>query len=378
MHRKFIRLTLFTLLALSFSVSFATSADAQTRPYRVTDRQLQTLLDRIESRTNTFRTEIERTLDRRPVDGTAREDNINDMIGDFEDATDTLRNSFSSRISSTAQVQDVLNRAAGVDRFMRNNNMSRLAETTWNLIRTDLNTLASYYRVNTNWNDPMVPIGQNPYYVTDSQVRSLLARIETRTNTFQSQIDRNLDRGVRDGTYSEDSINTMVANFETATDNLRNNFSARRSSTADVQEVLNRAVWVDRFMRDNQLSRGAENSWTQIRTDLDTLAGYYRVASNWNTPGFPGTPMGGFDSRLTGTYRLNVGQSDNVSTVVDRSISNTGDNDRRRRMLERRLTSPDMLAIEKIGRQVTMSSPNGSSVVLTARQARRCSRLNTP
>src|SRR5688500_3784374 len=106
MYRKLIRLTLFTLFALSFSVSLAVSADAQTRPYRVTDRQLQTLLDRIESRTNTFRTEIERTLDRRPVDGTVREDNINAMIGDFEEATDTLRNSFSSRISSTAQVQD--------------------------------------------------------------------------------------------------------------------------------------------------------------------------------------------------------------------------------------------------------------------------------
>lgn len=366
MNRKFIHSALIALFALTVSASLAVSVEAQNRPYRVSDRQVQSLLDRIESRTNTFRREIDRTLDNRPVDGTRREDSINEMVGEFETATDRLRDSFASRTSTSAEVEDVLNRAAGVNRLMLNARMSRAAETTWNLIRADLNTLAGYYRVTANWNASTFPTGRNTYYVTDTQVRSLLARIETRTNNFQRQVDRDLDRGQRDGTYSEDSLNQLIADFETSTDTLRNNFSGRRSTAADVQDVLGRAVMVDRIMRDNQMSRASENSWTQIRTDLDTLAGYYRVASNWNSTGFPNAPVGGFDSRMTGTYRLNVGQSDNIQNVVDRAIANNTGNDRRRRNLERRLTAPATLAIEKIGQQVTMSSPNGSSIVLTA------------
>ncbi|MEQ1645551.1 MAG: hypothetical protein ABL959_19025, partial [Pyrinomonadaceae bacterium] len=124
------------------------------------------------------------------------------------------------------------------------------------------------------------------------------------------------------------------------------------------------------------------NSWSQIRTDLNTLAGYYRVSSNWNNN--PGGGQwgnnqgnngqwgngGNFDRRLTGTYRLNVAQSDDVTTMVDRAIVNaqyqTNARDRMRTNLERRLRSPETLTFEKRGQMITMSSSNAQSVELTA------------
>lgn len=337
--------------------------------YSVSDTQLRTLLTRIETRTNLFQQQVDRSLGRSVIDGTDREDSINTMIARFETATDTLRENFTARRSTAANVQEVLNRAVGVNTFMRSNRLTRPAQNSWNLIRTDLDTLAGYYRVASNWNAvPSYPVGQNVYYVPDTQVRTLLTRVETRTDTFKSQISRNLNRSNIDGSAREDSINAMVANFEMATDRLRNNFSSGRSTVADVQEVLNRAVGVDTFVRNNRLSRPAETSWTQIRGDLDTLAGYYRVASNWNATDLPGTPLGGFDSRITGTYRLNTGQSDNVSTVVDRALINANVNqrDRMRQNLERRLASPLVLTLEKRGQQVTLSSSNAQQVIFDA------------
>lgn len=217
-----------------------------------------------------------------------------------------------------------------------------------------------------------------PYRVSDRQVQTLLSRIESRTNTFRREIDRSLDNRPVDGTNREDRINDMVGEFETATDTLRNNFASQTSTSFDVENVLDRATRVNRFMQNNNMSRTAESTWNLIRTDLNTLAGYYRVTANWNTGTWNnGGNMGGggrgnFDNRITGTYRLNVGQSDNVADVVDRALGtasysgNDNRGDRRRRNLERRLTSPDTLALEKRGRSVTMSSPNGSAVTLTA------------
>ena len=76
----------------------------------------------------------------------------------------------------------------------------------------------------------------------------------------------------------------------------------------------------------------------------------------------------GFDSRLTGTYRLNTSQSDNVTEVIDRSMGSyeTGVRDNMRRNLERRLTSPERMAIEKNGTSVTMASSLSPQVTFDA------------
>ncbi|HQZ95729.1 MAG TPA: hypothetical protein PLP21_05390 [Pyrinomonadaceae bacterium] len=363
-------------LARYYRVSTNWNAPVITRQnvYIGTDTQVRNLITQIANRTKNFKSQISRNLNNSNIDGTNREDSINTMVSNFESATNRLKNNFSSRRSTTNDVQEVLNRAVAINAFIANNRLSNPAENSWNQIRNDLNTLAGYYRVSANWNAP-VGGSQNVYIGSDSQIRNLFNTIETRTNTFKQQISRNLNNSNIDDTNREDSINTMVANFELATNRLRNNFSSRISTTDDVQDVLNRAVPINSFVANNRLSNAAETSWNQIRTDLNTLAGYYRVSSNWNntvvTPGGGQWGNGGnFDSRLTGTYRLNVTQSDNVATMIDRAMTSaqyqTNTRDRMRTNLERRLRSPETLTFEKRGQSIMMSSSNAQSVTLNA------------
>jgi hypothetical protein len=167
-----------------------------------------------------------------------------------------------------------------------------------------------------------------------------------------------------------------VNNFENATDKLKSSFAERRSTTGDVQEVLSRAAQINSFMRDNPVTRATQNQWNLIRNDLNTLANYYSVSWNWNNPtypnnqNYPNNRMTGFDSRLTGTYRLNVRQSDNVSATIDQAISkinyNQNQRERTKNNLERRLTSPDTLMIEKQGQQVTLGSSTSSQASFNA------------
>ena len=149
-------------------------------------------------------------------------------------------------------------------------------------------------------------------------------------------------------------------------------------------------------MSRNQLSRPAENQWASLRYDLNTLATYYRVSWNWNQTLPPFTPDGynngnnngntggagngtgngvgqRFDSRLTGTYRLNTSLSDNVSSVIDRSVGyyTTDQRDNMRRNLERRLASPEIIAIEKNGSSVTLASSNAPRSTFQADGQRR-------
>ena len=122
-------------------------AGAQTqRTYRTDDRTVQQLIRRIETRADNFRTSLGSALDNSRLDNTRREDNINQLVSDFEQATNQLRDRFNNRESTVSDVQTVLDRAARIDRFMQRDSLRNAAERQWGLLRDDLNTLAGYYR----------------------------------------------------------------------------------------------------------------------------------------------------------------------------------------------------------------------------------------
>ena len=348
--------------------------NGQVRPYRVTDRQVLTILTRIETNTGIFKQQAANSL-RRGSSANRNQDTFNNYIADFETAVSNLNQNFDDRRSTSADVEDVLNRANDLNQFAQTAGFNQATQRTWTTIRNDLGTLANYYNVswnpnstgNQNTNPYPNNTGTLPYRVSDSNVRTLLARLETRTDAYKREVNTALDRSVLNNTRSENQILTYISDFENATDELNRKFGSRNSVGADVEEVLNRAYYIDGFMRDYRLTTAAESQWRLVRTDLDTLSNYYNVSWNWNRQY---SPPGTFDTRLTGTYRLNVDQSDNVADIVDRSVSsysaNVNQQDRIRRNLERRLTSPDTLAIQKRGKQVTIVSSNSPQVTFDA------------
>lgn len=356
-----------------------------TIPYTATDSQLRALLVRLESNTDTFRRQIDSAMDRSVWDNSRNEDNLGAFVEDFENATDRLRRNFDERRSAVGDVNELLSRASYIDQFVRRSRLSRNTESNWTSIRTDLNTLARYYR--TTWNysaslppfSPVYPGTVNPgtglpYTATDAELKSLFVRLERNTDLYRRQIDSALDRPRWNNTSTEYNLGNYAEAFENATDRLRQNFESRNSVIGDVNEVLTRASYVDQYMNRTRLSSSAESTWVSIRNDLNTLARYYRTSWNWNQSLPPFSPWGGttggttggtvMDSRLTGTYRLNTTQSDRVSTVVDRYIGYYPEARRQnvRNNLERRLASPDMIAIEKTGNSVSMASTNAAQV----------------
>ncbi|MGI8788008.1 MAG: hypothetical protein ACR2HG_09640 [Pyrinomonadaceae bacterium] len=367
-------LSLFLFLGLAATTTFV---NAQTRPYRVTDRQVQALITRITTNTNVYKNQLDTALNRARLSNGDSADAIYNSITDFENAADSLKQKVGSRGSANSDVEDVLTRAADINAFMQRNRLNAMVQRTWTRIRTDLNTLANYYSVSWNWNNanqnsagnnnqyPTTTGGVRPYRISDSNVQTLLGKIQTRTDEYKREVGFSLERGAMNKTRSQESINNYISDFEKATDNLRRNFDARRSTTADVEEVLNRAYYVDGFMRDYSLTPAAETQWRAIRADLDTLANYYSVSWNWNRQYQPASR---FDSNITGTYRLNTGQSDNVQEIVDRAAANLNANQRDRitKNLERRLTPPDMLAIQKRGNEVTIASSTAPQVTFQA------------
>jgi hypothetical protein len=361
------------MLALSI-MSLGITAQAQRRAYRMTDQQVGELIRRVETSADRFRATLDNSLDRSRYDGTRAEDNINAFVQNFETTTDQLRERFNRRASVAADVESVLRQAASIDTFIRNNNntVPRRAQSDWALVRTDLDALARAYGVTWNWSQQTTPgYGSQPQYGGGNrQVGQLIRRIETNTATFRTSLANSLGNSRVAGTRREDRINDLVRDFEAATVQLRNSFRNRTTAAVDVQNVLDRAVPIDNFMRRQNLTGRAESDWALVRTDLDALASAYNVSANWNSNTNP-LPGGGSvytASGLTGTYRLDPTRSDNARDVADRVTRNLPAGERQRvydRVLAR-LDSPEMLAIERRGMAVTIASSRAPQTTFEA------------
>src|SRR5918998_6197638 len=125
------------LVVALLTLGVVDTSQAQRRTYRLGDRQVNSLITRIEQNTDRFRASIDAALDRSRYDNTRAEDNVNNFIRDFEAATDQLRERFNGRRSVAADVENVLTKAAFINDFMARTRLTARAQNDWSLIRAD-------------------------------------------------------------------------------------------------------------------------------------------------------------------------------------------------------------------------------------------------
>jgi len=291
LHRLFVVSILCVCSALLISTSKAQEIGA---PYRLRDKDVERILRRIEQQSDRFRSSLDSALDKSRFNGTHREDDINAFVKDFYEQTKRLRNRFDKHQSTDPDVEAVLDRAARIDNFMSRNRLSPKAQDDWANLKTNLDELASAYNVSWRWGDyrpdyrpdVITPSGTTvsgiPYRVTDREVERILHTIEQQSDRFRSALDSSLDKSRFNGTRQEDDINRFVKEFYERTKTLHNRFKDHKSTSADVQAVLDQAASIDSFMRRNPMRRNnAMREWVRLRGNLDELAQVYNVSWNW-------------------------------------------------------------------------------------------------
>src|SRR5919112_786330 len=88
--------------------SFAVVAQAQDAPYRLNDKQVKKLMAQLKKDTGKFRKSFDSSLDKSRLNGTNREDDINRLLKNYEDATERLYSRFKDNKSVGADVETVL------------------------------------------------------------------------------------------------------------------------------------------------------------------------------------------------------------------------------------------------------------------------------
>ncbi|MCM3871204.1 MAG: hypothetical protein ND895_11000 [Pyrinomonadaceae bacterium] len=139
-----------TLLTTTMVAAVAAQGNHKGTFYTKADVEL--IIKRVEERSDAFRQVVDRSLDRSTLDGTNREDNINQQVKELETAIDHLRKDFDRAQTweeTRSQVQRVMSEADEVNAIVRRGRWRRggPVKSEWSLVRADLNRLAGVYNL---------------------------------------------------------------------------------------------------------------------------------------------------------------------------------------------------------------------------------------
>ena len=113
-----------------------------------TKAQVNEIIRRVEERSDRFVKLFDRSLDRSRLDGTNREDRLNERARDLETALDDLRREFDRKenyVETRPEVRRCLDIATNINVAVRNRRLGGETERQWALLRAELNTLADVY-----------------------------------------------------------------------------------------------------------------------------------------------------------------------------------------------------------------------------------------
>jgi hypothetical protein len=294
-------------ILLAFSLVIGLNIQAQQQPNRNNTRQVGNMLQRLEKSSSRFRNSLNVALVQASVDQTRPQNDISTFESGFQLAIQQFRDQFTRRIAVASDVENILQKASPINKFITQNTLNTRVKNDWSLVRTDLNTLATVYAVNWEWN-PLTPMkvdANGSFRLSDSKLNQLIEEIENGGDRFRVSLTDAFFQQPHDRTRSEGKMNDALRGFKKAADQVRIRFDARELISDDVKHLLDQAEPLDNFMRDNKLTERTRSDWSTLRANLSILANAYDVAPSWisnssSQTGYKGT------NRLTGTFKLAI------------------------------------------------------------------------
>lgn len=214
---------------------------------------------------------------------------------------------------------------------------------------------------------------QQPGRINEREINSIITRLNVKLDDFRY----GLDSGGNRNPVSQNDVNQLnnyLNDLKSDVESFQNKLDDRNDSQEDVRQILESARSVNDYTTRVRLTNNVQNDWNAARKLLDQLASKYSVSWNWggganvNNPNSNFPSNGNFNNGLTGTYQLDASRSENVGEIASDAINNVDPQRREeaRRDLEQKIQSPDQLAIDLRGNQVTIASTLASQITFPA------------
>jgi hypothetical protein len=241
----------------------------------ISEQQLVDLLARVDTSTDNFTKTADKAMDKAGFDGSAREDELNNILKRLKTATAALKTDHTAA-NAKANFETVLHYGVAIENFLRRNPLDGV-ETEWTALRSDLGELAKGFNI--TWEQGHA-LGAR---VGEADIKNLLQHIEDMADKYKLSLDAAMDNSPLNNTKTEDEINAINADFRASTRHLENERNNPDGAAAAAKDVLVKGKRIDGFLRKHEakLSPEVQSSWVAVRTDLERLARLYQLKAQW-------------------------------------------------------------------------------------------------
>lgn len=260
-----------------------------------------------------FQDDLDRALDRSRLDGSRREDNINNLAKRFKNAAEDLddeyegrrsRNNSSDEARRVVQYGSQLDQALSRSRLVYNNfNL----QGQWSAIQRDLGVIAQAYNIGYagsygrgnqgvygrnrggTYGGNQGIYGRNrgvyggsrgPVYGRGyGNLRGTIVNLKNKAKSFENRIDNLKDRDRWDR-QSVSRLENLTDQFKNATDRLEDRYGDRgdHNNTYDeARNVLAIGQQIDREISRTRVNRSIVSQWSSIESDLRVIANAYNI-----------------------------------------------------------------------------------------------------
>jgi predicted RNA-binding protein with EMAP domain len=259
---------------------------------------LDSAIKSLRNNARSFENVLDRELDRSRVDGTRREDNLNNLAGNFKNAAEDLDDEFDGyrdMRDSADEARRVVNYGSQLDRGLMNSRLVRnnyQLQNQWNMIERDLRIISQAYRIGYNGqygrNNGRNNGNNGPYGGNNrnngrfGNLRSTVVSLRNKSRRFEENIDR-YDDNDRRNRRNNGNLESLANNFDQAVKRLEDEYDNNRDyndSYDEVRRVLSLGEQLDREVSRNGVNRSVRNDWNSIEQDLRTLANAYNLSYN--------------------------------------------------------------------------------------------------
>ncbi len=233
-------------------------------------------------------------------------------------------------------------------------------------------------------------------YGRQSDTSNVLRDLKKQSGDFYYSLSNELRRSSMNTEDKQELADASIA-LNRNIEDFEANFNRRRESANDVRDILNEAKKVNDIFSYNPVNSTLNRNWMSLRNLLDQLGANYNISPVWNdrNPGYSSSRSGNdyprnnrndnnyprnnrfpndnrnnrndYANDLTGTYSIDVSRSENTADIANRAaINNSRNRNEARRDLENKLESPQQIAVDVRGNQVTLNSSNASQITFEA------------
>ena len=176
-----------TILLASVVSLWSIPAFAQTRPERMPDKDVKTLIEQVDVGRDKFEGNLDGQFKSSTVRGPSGETKVAGALQDYQDNTQKLKDRFTADYSASAEVATVLKQSTSIDAFMQGAPSAMKGRSEWDQQTTNLKRLAESYGTRFRFPTERRPAGRTTRRPRPPPRRSPHPRIVSRATSTETR-----------------------------------------------------------------------------------------------------------------------------------------------------------------------------------------------